>query len=392
MSRPAPDSGRFQRRTPSSVTPITAAGRPNGADPGPSSDADALMSFGAEGAAESQAPVKTAPSAAQRYRLSVTSLSLAAGVLALIAGGIAALAYYSPNTVEPGAAAATPVVSIGSVTINSQPAGAEVTVDGVVRGATPVKLSLSAGDHQLQVRSADTVRELPLTVEADTSSTHYIEFAAAEAAPSTGRLEVASDPSGADVRLDGVLAGKTPLTLQTVTPGEHRVTITSGDTTITRTVRVTAGATASVVASAAPAGVSAGWVSIDAPFELEIFEDGDLIGTSQAERLMLPAGRHTLEVTNSAFEFRQNITVTVAAGKTSSSAITVPNGSLSVNALPWAEVSIDGRSVGTTPLGNLSVPVGTHEIVWRHPQMGERRRSVSVTAKTPVRIGVDFRQ
>jgi hypothetical protein len=356
------------------------------ADSGTSSDADALMSFRAEG----DAPAKATP-LTRRYRFSITSLSIAAGTLALLSGAVAAIAYYSPNTIEPSTAAATPAVAIGTVTINSQPPGAEVTVDGVVRGATPVRLSLSAGAHQLQIRGGSVTRDLPLTVEADTSSTHYIEFAPA-ATVTTGRLEITSDPAGAEVRVDGVPSGKTPLLLQTVTPGEHRVTINSGDTTFTRTVRVSAGATASVVASAARASVSAGWLTIEAPFDVQIFEDDDLLGTSLADRLMLPAGRHTLQVANAALEFRQTITVQIADGKTATSAVTVPNGSLSVNALPWANVTIDGRDVGTTPLANLSVPIGTHEVVWHHPEMGERRRSVTVTARTPVRIGVDFRQ
>ena len=72
--------------------------------------------------------------------------------------------------------------------------------------------------------------------------------------------------------------------------------------------------------------------------------------------------------------------------------VTLPNGTLSVNALPWAEVWVDGRSSGTTPLANLAVPIGSHEIVLRHPQLGERRRTVTVTTQTPVRVGVDFAQ
>ena len=48
--------------------------------------------------------------------------------------------------------------------------------------------------------------------------------------------------------------------------------------------------------------------------------------------------------------------------------------------------------MGVTPLGNIKVPIGSHEIVWRHPTLGERKRVVQVTAKTPVRVGMDFRQ
>jgi hypothetical protein len=51
---------------------------------------------------------------------------------------------------------------------------------------------------------------------------------------------------------------------------------------------------------------------------------------------------------------------------------------------------LDGKPIGTTPLGNISVPIGTHEIVWRHPQLGERTRTITVPARTPVRLGMDL--
>jgi hypothetical protein len=53
-------------------------------------------------------------------------------------------------------------------------------------------------------------------------------------------------------------------------------------------------------------------------------------------------------------------------------------------------VSLDGASLGQTPISNLQVAVGTHEMVFRHPQLGERRQSVTVTAKGPNRIAADL--
>ena len=44
----------------------------------------------------------------------------------------------------------------------------------------------------------------------------------------------------------------------------------------------------------------------------------------------------------------------------------------------------------STPFANLEVTLGTHEIVWRHPQLGERKQTVVVTAKAPLRIVMDF--
>ena len=71
-------------------------------------------------------------------------------------------------------------------------------------------------------------------------------------------------------------------------------------------------------------------------------------------------------------------------------AVRPPNGSVSINALPWAEVWIDGTSVGQTPLGNLSVPLGEHEVVFRHPELGERREKAFVRSDRLTRVSANF--
>jgi hypothetical protein len=62
----------------------------------------------------------------------------------------------------------------------------------------------------------------------------------------------------------------------------------------------------------------------------------------------------------------------------------------SANARPWADVFVDGTSVGQTPISNLAVPIGTHQVLFRHPQLGERRESVVVNVKGPNRVAADF--
>jgi hypothetical protein len=54
--------------------------------------------------------------------------------------------------------------------------------------------------------------------------------------------------------------------------------------------------------------------------------------------------------------------------------------------VPWAEVWIGGKLVGETPLGNLSVPLGDHEIVFRHPQLGEQRQTATVRLDGVTRV------
>jgi hypothetical protein len=298
-----------------------------------------------------------------------------------------------------------PVVESGSATITSNPAGASVSIDGVVHGNTPIRVELPLGQHVLELQLGSSTRSIPLTVEPGVTVAQFADLTPAvpsQTPPPTapaavpqvkpGRLEITSDPAGVSVQVDGTPRGNTPLVLTDLADGDHRVVVGSGDEAITRRVRVAAGATASVMVSIREPAASAGWVSIAAPFELQIFEAGRLIGTTAAERLMLPVGAHQLELVNESIGFRTTLAANVVADETATVPVPVPDGRLSVNALPWAEVFLDGRSLGTTPLANLSVPIGRHEVVWRHPQLGERKQTITVTMRGPERVGVDLRE
>jgi hypothetical protein len=72
--------------------------------------------------------------------------------------------------------------------------------------------------------------------------------------------------------------------------------------------------------------------------------------------------------------------------------VAVPTVRVQVNAVPWAEVTVDGASVGETPLGNVSMSIGPHMLVFRHPQFGEQTRNVVITDQAPMRISVDLRK
>jgi serine/threonine-protein kinase len=286
---------------------------------------------------------------------------------------------------------APPQISVGTAVFTTVPDGASVVIDGVDRGKTPIKVSLASGPHTVVLTSGDITRTLPLTVEAGAVMSQYVELAA-QAQMTGGRLEIGSDPPGAEVRVDGVVRGITPLAIADIAVGPHRVSVSSGESVVNRTVTVTRGMTAAVVVStgAPQTGAAAGYLTIAAPFEIEVFEGQRMVGTTRSDRLMLPVGSHDLDLSNSALEFTAKRNVKIVAGKTTDLAIALPMGKLSINAVPWADVSIDGRAAGTTPLGNLSVPVGTHEIVFRNPQLGERRQTVTVKSQTPTRIGVDL--
>jgi hypothetical protein len=133
-------------------------------------------------------------------------------------------------------------------------------------------------------------------------------------------------------------------------------------------------------------------MSVSSPVALQLRENGKVIGTSESDRLMLPAGDHDVEFKNEALGLSLRRVVRVTAGKTATTTIDVPNGVLSINAQPWAEVFVDGERVGETPIGNLSRRIGTHEVIFKHPDLGERRETVVIAVGKPARLGVDLRR
>jgi hypothetical protein len=111
---------------------------------------------------------------------------------------------------------------------------------------------------------------------------------------------------------------------------------------------------------------------------------------NEQQGVPLSAGSHRLELVNESLGYRTIQTVTVSSGQTTQVDATLPTGRLHLNATPWADVFIDDKPVGETPLANIEVPIGPHTIVFRHPQLGEQTRKTVITAQSSTRIGVNL--
>lgn len=68
-------------------------------------------------------------------------------------------------------------------------------------------------------------------------------------------------------------------------------------------------------------------------------------------------------------------------------------GTLQVSVNPWGNVSINGKSYGTTPLGAISLPAGTYTVVVTNPDLGATRSaSVKVLAGKPAGVRFDLKK
>lgn len=222
---------------------------------------------------------------------------------------------------------------------------------------------------------------------------------------------IVSGPANSGVWMDGTFRGRTPLELMNVSSGPHDLEIRGSFGSVRQRITLDANITMSVLVPSTlpPRSVTSpaaardrkpretlgvanrrGWIRVPLPIPVRIFDGETFIGTNDLDRLPINAGSHALRLVNDSLKFHVTQNITVSPGESLTVTSNLPTGVLSVNAVPWAHVIIDGRDVGDTPIGNIPVPIGPHELTFRHPRLGEQRRTIVIVAGQTSRVSVSL--
>ncbi len=156
-----------------------------------------------------------------------------------------------PELVLPSAAPVVDVAevpTVGTLLVESEPGGAEVTVNGEARGTTPLELDeLPFGELEVELALkgyAAQSHDLVLSAESPTAE---LQATLSKRRPTTGTANFASVPTGATVYVGGKKIGTTPLNGVRLRPGEHDVSlILEGHERWSGAVKVVAGRRARV--------------------------------------------------------------------------------------------------------------------------------------------------
>lgn len=119
--------------------------------------------------------------------------------------------------------------------VETEPADAEIRVDGNLEGK-----------GRAFVKSSSTsLRQITISAPGYETVDGFIELSEREVTKlriplkqSGGRLTVLTDPTGATVKVDGNVCGKTPITIKNLRVGPHQLALTSGSWSWTGTVNV----------------------------------------------------------------------------------------------------------------------------------------------------------
>ena len=139
-----------------------------------------------------------------------------------------------------------------SLTIESDPSGAEVLSGGVRQGTTPLNLSVTPGEHTFELVSGTRRKSLRTLARAGAAVVHHVQFDSAPPPRTKAALSVVTEPAKLKILLDGKPIGVSPLLASDLEPGARRVQVVGATGTLERKVDLYAGETASVILSALP--------------------------------------------------------------------------------------------------------------------------------------------
>lgn len=165
---------------------------------------------------------------------------------------------------------------------------------------------------------------------------------------------------------------------QTTLTSAARALLTSDNASDAAARPAPAGAETPLVPTTAPESTAAGLLAVFSRVSLDLYISGRRIGTTDDGQIVLKPGRYRVGLVNRQLNYRDEITLDIRPGAVTAHNVSLPNGLLQLETEPGAEIWIEGERAGVAPLAAVLLPIGTREVVVRHPDLNERRAFVEV--------------
>ncbi|WP_437738507.1 PEGA domain-containing protein [Sorangium sp. So ce1335] len=261
--------------------------------------------------------------------------------------------------------------------------GVKVLVDGVEKGTLPVEISVPPGEHKVRFEGGERYEPLEKTVEVGQGRTTDLGTVALKVVKGQLTLDLAT--SGASVKLVNARgtekklpdsAWKKPPVKVDVDPSERwklvatkrgyedfSQPISFDDGQAEKTIRIALAEVSKPEPAAAAAPAPAPEPPPAAPRDEAL--------AAAAPKPEAPAAAPKAEAPAAP---------AAAAG----------SATLNINSIPVSKVVLDGRPLGSTPKVGVSVPAGSHTVMFIHPDLGKKTVTVSVKAGETKTAAVRF--
>jgi hypothetical protein len=223
--------------------------------------------------------------------------------------------YHVANPTNAMSAAPVAAPKPAALSVETEPAGGSVSVDGVSLGTAPMTIQdLHPGEHNLVVRSEGTIYRRTVVLEPGTTSTVVVRAGAAANSGGWLRVQV---PVALQIHEGGRLLGTTESDALMLPVGQHQLTFsdeTSGFRAV-RIVQIEPGQTTSTALEMPRAPVN-----VNAIPWAEVWVDSERIGETPIGNHLLAIGPHQVELRHPELGTRR-VTLAVSLNRTNRLAV-----------------------------------------------------------------------
>ncbi|MBN1166706.1 MAG: PEGA domain-containing protein [Methanospirillaceae archaeon] len=308
-----------------------------------------------------------------------------------------------PGETIPIQAYLQPIITTGSISVDSYPQGARTTIDNGYQLTTPCTFTdIRPGYHTIAVNMYGyQPYSTRVLVESGKESSVSATLIPIE---QTGSLQASSSPSGADLYVDGSFRGNTPVLVSGLSTGTHPVSLKRyGYMDWSQSVSVTAGRTTTInpVLNPYPPEPRVGDISVTSvPPGAYVYLDANYEGiTSSGQSLDITGvtpGIHTVLLEHSHYQ-DYSANIEVSAGTTtrvSASLQPAPEpqqttGVLVVSSEPsGAAIFLNNQYMGITPASLRDVSAGSYTLLLRENGYEDYADTILVSGGTSTEVSL----
>ncbi len=279
-----------------------------------------------------------------------------------------------------------------SFTFETTPDKAKISINGEPKGTTPLTVNLAVNKRFEIVIEKEGYEPLQNGVITEPDKSHFV-FELSKEKPALGIINLDSTPSGANVFINGKDTQQTTPTLLDQLPMGKSVEIKlqkEGFKATTKKISVSQQSqdlnielmkkgpvltinvvppNATIFLNKKSYGKTISDLNKNETYDLRIDAKGYI---SEERKIKIDSDQVELDI-----ELKKKEAQT---------------GSLSISATPWATIVIDDKVVGTSPILDHALPVGKHDVIFRHPDFPDVKKSINIKYNEDHKLIIDLRQ
>ncbi len=283
-------------------------------------------------------------------------------------------------------------VTTGKISVETKPSGAKILINQNLIGESPIKnFSTETGALNLNIEKEgysliDTL--INISEEKENSFSFTLKQVTG-----TASLNITSNPSGAEVWIDGKRFGRTPIDKSQIPAGTHRILIRQNGYAdyLLHSVKIAANQiTVIPTINLSPAGYLT--VSSDQA-DAEIFIDNQSVGKGEYKNDKMESGEYNISIRKSGFKpYNEKIKLEADKPVNVSAELIPLTGKVEILVRPYGNIYVDDqlKKEGTSSRYTANIIGGMHNLKVIHPTLGTWLKQIEIGDETTRKYLIDF--